>query len=247
MIAPIEWLVRNDRTRVRDRAVRRDRVHRRTDRRISGAQRTCRHALGACGAQPGQARGCSPAAAADRPGRDGAGDAACRRRRRHLDRRRRAGREGRDHHGRPVHQLRRAAGRRLRGRRYRLRRSDRRARVRRPDVAFLSRAGAEVGRENRSLVRVRLDPLRPRSAVHGQPAPRGRSDRAAGVRPRRAPTSRAVPTTRRSRLRAACDRVPRSPANGARSSSARPDAGSADARGRPTTSRSPAAGWYRHR
>ena len=52
--------------------------------------------------------------------------------------------QGRHHHRRPLHQLRRAARRRLRRSRHRLRRPHRRARVRRPDVAAPPRAGASA-------------------------------------------------------------------------------------------------------
>ena len=84
------------------------------------------------------------AAGRDRPRPVRAAAAAGRRHRCRLDPRGGRVDQGRDHHRRALHPLRRAARGRLRRRRHRLRRPHRRARVRRPDVARLPRAGANA-------------------------------------------------------------------------------------------------------
>ena len=61
-------------------------------------------------------------------------------------------------HRRPVHPLRRAAGRRVRRGRHRLRRPHRRAGVRRPDVAALPRTRRSARARGSSTLRLRLDP-----------------------------------------------------------------------------------------
>ena len=74
----------------------------------------------------------------------------------------------------PYLQLRRAARRRLRRRRHRLRRPDRGAGVRRPHVRPPPRDGGRDRRAARARVRLRLDPARPRRAVHAsQQLPEG--------------------------------------------------------------------------
>ncbi len=68
---------------------------------------------------------------------------------------------------------------------HRLRRPHGRARVRRPHVRPAPRGGGEVGRADRACVRLRLDPARPRRAVHRRAATRGRAAERARLRARR--------------------------------------------------------------
>ena len=70
---------------------------------------------------------------------------------------------GRDHHGRALPHVRRAAGRRVCRGRHRLRRPHRRVRVRRPDVRRPPRDRAAHRRPDRPRLRLRLDPARPRA------------------------------------------------------------------------------------
>ena len=127
----------------RHRPVRRDRVHGRADSRVPGRDAPPGRAGRSRGAT-GQARGGARPAGAVDPGATTAAAPRPTRATRVASGGRGVG-EGRDHDRRPVHPLRRAARRRLRGRRHRLRRSDWRARVRRPDVAELPRAGRRSG------------------------------------------------------------------------------------------------------
>ena len=76
-----------------------------------------------------------------------------------------------------------AAGRRLRRRRHRLRRPHRRAGVRRPDVGRAPRRGRADRRPARPLLRLRLDPARPRRLLHRPAAARGRAAEGRRLRP----------------------------------------------------------------
>ena len=149
---------------VRRRRVRRDRLHRRADRRVPRPATTPTRHTATRWALAGRNRAkleqtrTPPGRRSTRPPPTStlleadAGDPDSLRRVAESH-------EGRDHHRRPLHPLRRAAGRRLRRGRHRLRRPVRRARVRRPDVAAPPR------------------PRRPRPA-------RGWSTRAASIRSR---------------------------------------------------------------
>jgi len=164
-------------------AVRRHRLHRRADRPLPGAQRAAERPLGAGRSQPRQARGGRRRAGGAGERRPRSRPARGRRRRRRRPGRGRGGDPGRDHHRRPLRAPRRAAGRRLRRRRHRLRRPHRRARVRRPDVGRAPRRGGADRGAARPLLRLRLDPARPRRLLHGPAAARGRAAHRRRLRP----------------------------------------------------------------
>ena len=143
--------------------------------------------------------------------------------RRRLDRGDRAGGEGRDHHRRPLHPATASRSSPPARRRHRLRRSDRRAGVRRPDVALAitSRHGSRARGSST------------RAGSTRSPTTSGRCSRSTSCRrasrssfrgsASSAATSPAVPSTRRSRRSGPpAARVRRSPASAARASSARP-------------------------
>ena len=159
--------------------VRRHRLHRPTDRRVPRPPRARRPPLGAGRPQRGEARGRARAPRHDRPAPRRPAAAPRRRDRRRLPQGRRPPRPRRDHHGRALPQLRRAAGRGLRRGRHRLRRPHRRAGVRRPDVRRPPRHRRAHRRPARPRLRLRLDPARPRRLLHRPAAARRRADHAA--------------------------------------------------------------------
>ena len=141
--------------------------------------------MGAGRAQPRQARGGAGAAGERVAGRSGPGPDRGRRGRPRRAGRRRRGRPRGHHHGRALRPLWRADRRRLCRRRDRLRRSHRRAGVRRPHVARPPRRGGADRRPPGPLLRLRLDPARPRRLLHGPAVARGGAAEGRRLRPLR--------------------------------------------------------------
>ena len=159
--------------RPRRRPARCHRLHRCAHRGVPRRARARRAALGAGRPQPQQAGGGARQARDDRPrARRPRADRGRQRRPRLPRRDGRRAHQGRDLDGRALRAVRRAAGRRVRRGRHRLRRPHRRAGVRGPDVRRLPRDRREVRRPDRALLRLRLDPARPRRLLHGQGAGR---------------------------------------------------------------------------
>ena len=163
------------------------------DRRVPRPARARRPALGARRAQPRQARGAVASASASTCRCCTPTSATRRRCARSPSRRAWSSRPSG-----PYVDLRRAAGRRVRRGRHRLRRPHGRAGVRRPHVrAATTTEAVQVRRAHRPRVRLRLDPARPRRAVHRPAAARGRAAERARLRARRRQARRAARSTRR--------------------------------------------------
>ena len=212
---------------VRRRPVRRDRLHRRADRRVPRPARAARAALGAGRAQPGPPRRRARPARRDRPGA-GRPAAAHRRRDRRRTRCARSPQSARVvastvgpyvHHGEPLVAACARAG------------TDYLDITGEPEFVDLMyvRHHAEAVPHRRATgarLRFRLDPARPGRLVHRQAAARRRSDHCGRLRPGRrrgSPPARTTPRSPRSPVpaRPAGRRGPAGP-----SSHARPAAGS---------------------